>query len=114
METVTASDIKAFAKEFEGENDTRIELFVEYATAFVNENKWGRKYKLALILIACHLLTLGDREGNGGPVTAESVGELSRSYGQTTGSEDPELASTSYGQQFLSLRKTLVITPLIV
>jgi len=114
LDPITPQDIKAFAAELENETDERINLFIEYGLSFVNETKFGRKFKLAHVLITCHLITAAGRGGNGGGVTSESVGELSRSYGQTTGSGTDELATTSFGQQFIALRKTLLRTPLVV
>lgn len=114
METVTSEEIKAFAPELQSESDARIGMFIEFGKTFVNESKWSNKYKLGLILISCHLITIANRGGTGGAVTSERVGELARSYGQASGNGTDEMASTSYGQQFLMLRKTLLFTPIVV
>jgi hypothetical protein len=114
MVEVTAQDIKNYAQEMQSEGNQRIEMFIEFGRLFVSETKFGAKSKLGIILITCHLITMANRDGTGGAVTSERVGELARSYGQASGNSNQELASTAYGQQFLMLRKTLVITPLVV
>jgi len=114
MEPITSQDIKEFAPELQSESETRISMFIEFGKTFVNETKWANKFKLGHILITCHLITMANRGGQGGAVTSERVGELARSYGQASGNGTDELASTSYGQQFVMLRKTLLITPFVV
>lgn len=55
--------------------------------------------------LAAHLATIIMRRGNG-PLTAESVGQLSRSYGAIPGI-DGSLALTGYGAEFLRLCRRL-------
>jgi hypothetical protein len=52
--------------------------------------------------------------GSGGPITQEKVGDLSRSYGTYDLSGSEELGQTSYGREFLRVRKTLIISPWVV
>lgn len=116
MITVTPEDIQAYAPEFASTSDERLQLFIDYAWNFVAESKWARKTKMAVVLMTCHLLTRSNQAASGvaGPITAERVGELSRSYANNVNSLNPELSGTSYGQDFLALRKTLLITPIVV
>lgn len=113
---VTASDVTNVASEFSSENPTRIEAFIEQARLFVCETAWGDRAKTAIIYYTAHLLKLEKIEASGaaGPVTAERVGDLSRSYGQSAGGEASELAQTGYGRIILQLRKGLLITPMVV
>jgi hypothetical protein len=113
MATPTAAEVKAYAEKFSGLTDVKVGLFIESASLWVNETKWGRKHKMGMILMACHLLEVDQRSGAGGAIASESVGELSVSY--NLGSKaDSELDDTSFGRQFKSLRKTLGITPIVL
>lgn len=112
--TVTQSDITNVAPELAGESPERVNIFIEYAGLIVCCKKWGKKAKLATILMVAHLLTMSNREGKGGAVTSETVGDYSQSYGSGTSAGNEELGSTSYGTQYLMLRKTLLASPLIV
>lgn len=58
----------------------------------------------AVALLAAHTLTLSKRGGSGGPVTGESEGSLSRSYGGIQGAS--QLDSTSYGMELNRLRRS--------
>jgi hypothetical protein len=67
------------------------------------------KTKLARIFLAAHYGTSYTQASTGqtGPVTSESAGGLSRSYGQMFSSNSPEdFASTVYGQLYTSLVRT--------
>lgn len=109
---VTAAQVKEFAPEMGAQTDARVDLFIGYAGNWVDEGQWGRKYTQAIILMTCHLLTMAGRNGSGGSVTAEKVGDLSVSYGQ--GNPDDGLSVTSYGQLFQQLKRTIKKTPLVV
>ena len=114
MTTVTASDVLIYAPELSTLNNDLVEVYLELAQNFVYENKWGRKYKQAVCLLTAHFLTIKQRSaGSAGPITSESVGELSVSYGAVSDKAD-ELLTTTYGSMYYSLRKTLTITPLVV
>lgn len=91
---------------------SRIDRFIDFAKLSVNESVWGTKYDLGVAVMTAHLLTVSGRSGSGGPITSEKVGELAQSYGQVNVSGDEYLATTSYGQWFLQLRRTIPITPL--
>lgn len=109
---VTAAQVKAYAPEMDAQTDERVELFIEYAENWVDEGQWGRKYTQAVILMACHLLSVAARGSSSGAVTAEKVGDLSISYGQVN--PDDGLSVTSYGQLFQQLKRTIKKTPLVV
>lgn len=111
--TVTVQNVTDVAPELSTQSPERIELFIEYARLFLCEDKFGEKAKFAVILLTAHLLTLANRGGQGGAVSSESVGDLSRSFA-TGDMSDGEYGQTSYGQMFLRLRKSLVTTPIIV
>ena len=115
---ITATDVTNVAPEFTSQAQARIDSFIDIARGFICEEKWGEKAKNAIIFYTAHLLSLASRGASGasGPVTAERVGELSRSYGQISGGSDSEmeLSQTPYGLIFISMRKGLLITPLVI
>lgn len=117
--TITPDDIANVASEFSGISQERIDFFSGITESFVCEEAFGEKAKNAVLLYICHLLTMSKRGVSGavGPVTSEKVGELQRSYGQAgsgTSDEAGELAQTNYGIMFFTLRKGILITPIIV
>jgi len=66
----------------------------------------GATVRLARLYLAAHLgqVTLNARGGAAGPVTSESAGALRRSYGfLNTAAARQGLASTMFGQQYLSI-----------
>lgn len=121
--TITPEDVTNVAPEFKNVEDETIEVYIDIARDFVCVSKWGeKKGKHAIILMTAHMmkdLGIGSNESSSasGPVTMEKVGDLQRSYASaslTGGStSDQLLATTKYGRQFIMLRKTLVITPMV-
>lgn len=112
--SITKTDVTNVAPELASETTERINFFIDFARTFVCESKWGTKAKLATTVMAAHLATLSNRNGNSGAITSEKVGDYSQNYGPGATGSDSELSQTAYGTQFLMLRKTLVTTPLIV
>lgn len=108
---IQQSDISNVAPELASQSQARVDLFIEYARLFVNEEKWGSKAKFGIVLYACHLLTLSTTDGRN-QVTSEKVGELQVNYAAPQG--DDELNQTPYGLMYKNLRKTLPFTPLVV
>lgn len=118
------ADIKAYAGQFSELLDNKIQLYINYAKLSVPQKKWGVKYDFALLLLTCHLLTLAlidqssSKKGTLGAVTSETVGELSRTYGDGGGQQasinGDSLNQTTYGKEFLRLQRSLVKTPFVV
>lgn len=112
---VDAQLVKSIAPELQSESDTRIDLFIEIAKLRNDEDTWLTKYDYAVALDACHEITMANRAGSGGPVTMEKAGQLSVSYGSfQSGKYQIPYELTSYGIMYINLRKTLLITPLVV
>jgi hypothetical protein len=103
---------RIIAPEFKDRSSTDIEAALGIAECWLGESVWGSKYEVGLAYMAAHLLSMSDREGAGGPLTQESVGGVSASYG-TTGPSDELLTDTAYGRLFVSLRQTLATGPLV-
>jgi hypothetical protein len=105
--------LKSMAPELASETDERLNLYLGFAQLTINTSVWRDKADMGTALLACHMITMGNRQGSGGAIASESVGGISVSYSTTQG-KDGELSSTSYGSLYLQMRKTLVITPMIV
>lgn len=106
---VTPADLKAIAPELASETDPRLQLFIDLATDSVNLTAFGTRADKAVALLAAHFTTMANREGAGGSVSSESLGDWSRSY-STANTRDSELNSTAYGQLFITLMKSLGMT----
>ncbi len=70
----------------------------------------GDRRPMLVAYLAAHILTLGQRGGVSGPVTAQAEGQLSESYGATAMAKD-SLASTSYGAEYDRMSRACVFAP---
>lgn len=113
---ITPSAFKTRFPEFASESDDRVQMFLDDATIFVNERVWGTRCDLGVAYLAAHLLAINNRGSGGasGPVTSEKVGDLQRSYAAPTASNlDPTYASTTYGMEYVRIRKTIFTSPIV-
>jgi len=99
--TVSVAEFKELFPEFAGKSDDSIQFALDCVVENVSEAVFGNCYKRAVYLLLAHTVTMQGRGGSSGPVTSESVGSLSRSYGSTTSSS--YLSQTGYGTQYLGL-----------
>jgi len=107
--SVTASDIRDHFAEFSGLSDTVINRWKAQAERRVNVSQWGEKADDAVLWLTAHLLKVTSslacgQSGASGPVTAQKVGDLSVSYSVPTRMSQTFLASTTYGQYYLTLK----------
>lgn len=96
--------------------DARWSTFVAIAQEQLTAAAWGNVYGQASAYLAAHLLQVAIDAENAGagvagsPLTGITTGALSESYGATVAAsnntDDALLATTSYGRQFLALRRT--------
>lgn len=113
--------------EFKSVSDSTIDHFLESSTLVVSKKAWGKLYNLGLFAYTAHRLAIkgvlnvgldGSPIFNNGEnfksVSSKSAGGLSIGYtSQNTSSGNPsdyDLTSTSYGQEYLRLRR--LITPI--
>lgn len=68
---------------------------------------YGDKQELATAYLTAHMLTLSQRNGNAGRVTTVKEGDLSISY--SAGKDTGSLNATSYGQEFMRIKKTALM-----
>lgn len=113
MAAITWTDVMALAPELSSvSTDGRTYILAHVNTAlnlaeFDGED--GPKTRLARIYLAAHFgaISLAGATGASGPVTSESAGGLSRSYGTTTStSSGSGIERTGYGQLYLQLVRT--------
>jgi len=121
----TIDVLKALGPQYSSEPDATLETFLELAAQELDAQAWGSVYQQAVVLLALHKLTMRDRGeqkastvsgGSSGPVDSVSTGDLSISFGSSTGFatsgvEVAALAQTSYGKQFLELRAKTITGP---
>lgn len=106
---VTANDIKDHFAEFEDLSDTVINRWLEQAERRVNRTQWGNKADDATLWLTAHLLKLHLTLACGvqpapGPLTSQRVGDLAVTYKVPDRMAQTFLASTAYGQYYLTLR----------
>jgi len=107
----TLKEIKAIAQgddNFAGlqDADTAVQLALASADNFVSVGKFGKFAKDAQTYIAAHLLSLSFTEPGGrGPLSSESVGDVSVSYTLPYLNQTSVLGSTQYGLMYMELQK---------
>lgn len=94
--------VEARAPEFEGR--ARMTDLIAEAEMDIGAD-WGTRRNKAVALLVLHRLSMSERGAAGapGPITSETEGQVSRTYGWSGIYGD--LASTSYGVELLGLRK---------
>lgn len=120
--------IRLIGTEFSEIPDGTLEQLIEIARPMVSRKQFGKLYEQALAYLVCHKMKmagygtspLGDEMGNinsfGFAFSSVSEGGSSISFGASQNSniaKDAEYGLTSYGMQYLNIRK-LVIIPIHV
>lgn len=119
--------IRVIGPEFEGCPDDYLNQWIEIVTPMVSKKQFGKLYEQGIAYLVCHKLKMIGEGNNplgeefnisslGFGVSSVSEGGSSISFGASQSSNlspDAELALTSYGLQFLSIRR-MVIVPIHV
>jgi hypothetical protein len=99
----------------------RVELLIADAELEVNACSWGTLQKRAVGLLAAHFCELavrgdGGSSGATGSIKSEKVGELAVSYNGVSGggSDLTGYDATVWGVEYIRLRNTLPLTPVLV
>ena len=116
------SSFLALFDEFSDVNSRKINLFLDFAKRRISEKAWGDCAEEACYYLTAHLIASTGGEGGvggavAGPVTSETVGSLSRSYGQVqvnSNGNDELFTTTSYGRMFLNLRRECVVSGMVL
>lgn len=115
--------VRLIAKEFEEVEDETITKFIELEKPNLSKKRFGSSYEKGLALLACHRMKmngLGSSEygtvADAVHMTSFSEGESSVSFATNQANNsavDGEYTLTTYGLQFLTLKRTKVI-PIMV
>lgn len=102
-------------KGLEPEQACLVDVYLEIAGSMINVKVWKAKASNGHSLLTAHLLAMNPDTNirKGAPVSSVKVGPVSKSFA-VTASQDSELGTTSYGSQYLLLRRTIRRTPLAV
>ncbi len=112
----TAIQVQEKFPEFAQETEARITVFLEDALKEISPTAWGSDADNAQMLFACHsLCTVGNLGGNQavdpGAVKKEKIGEVATEYAvaspSSDASEEDVLKSTSYGREFLRIKRRI-------
>lgn len=99
--------------EFADTPDARVQIFLDDAALDMNEAFWGSKYDLGQVYLAAHLLIINQKtsvgkSGSSSPITGRTVDGSSVTYSDPiSAGGDPFMNSTSYGQNYSTLKKHL-------
>lgn len=114
--------IRLFAVEFNDVEDDVLGKWIEAVKPWVSKKQFGKLYESALAYLVCHKMKvagygenpLGELGGIGVGFALSSVSEggssISFGAGQSSNlNPDAELALTSYGLQYLQLRRSVIV-----
>lgn len=114
--------IRLVGNEFKDMEDEVLEKWLEIVRPMVSKKQFGKLYEQALAYLVCHKLKMsgfgenpiGDMGniGVGFSIGSVSEGGSSISFSANQGSNianDAELGLTSYGVQYLSLRRSVIV-----
>lgn len=114
--------IRLVGGEFKGVDDATLEKWIEIVRPMVSKKQFGKLYEQGIAYLVCHKLKmaghgenpLGDigTIGIGFAVGSVSEGGSSISFGANQSSNlaaDAELGLTSYGVQYLQLRRSVIV-----
>ncbi len=105
---ITPSGFLANYDEFQSLEESKIQAAITEATAFVSADAWGANYNQAVSLITAHILAM--RWLQVGAIAASAVQNAKGRDGGNRMDADSWLTGTAWGQQFLQLRKGLVVS----
>lgn len=112
--------VRLIGSEFSEVSDETIEKWLELSKSLISAKKFGTTYHQALALLTAHRLKMagyGDNSngsiGDAMLVNSYSEGEASVSFAASQSTNlmaDAELALTVYGLQFLTLRRSCIMS----
>lgn len=114
--------IRLIGTEFKDVEDGTLEHWIELTKPLVSKKQFGKLYEQAIAYLVCHKLKMAGNGQNplgelgaigiGFAVGSVSEGGSSVSFGANQSSNlatDAELGLTSYGLQYLSLRRSVIV-----
>lgn len=109
---ITWPDVVVIAAELASLGAAAQTLILEHVNTALNVSELGGesspRLKLARIYLAAHLATISTAGGEaaGGPLIAETIDNISRSYASPLSVSASQYNATSYGQLFATLVRT--------
>lgn len=112
---ISSVTVVQVAPEFSAEDVNRINAFIAYAEPYINRTVWGNKSDHAHALMTAHFLASSPSNGaaNGGPTQSDKVGDLATTYAVMPAKND-SLETSPYGRLLIQLRRTLLISPIVI
>ena len=113
----TLATFRRIAPELAIVTDDDAQGFLDDAAAQLSKSTWGSLYDQAHARLAAHLTSLSrpDLAGAAGPVTSESVGDLSRSYAAPASTQVPAAyAGSRHGIAFFQLQRRLGLSVMVI
>lgn len=110
----TWSQVTGFAPELAATAVATQTAYLDAAARLTNHAAFKTDADVAEALMAAHLLTLQARAamGGAGPITSNSVGPVSVSFG-TPAEAEKSLSQTGYGQMLRMFQRKLMQTPFL-
>jgi Protein of unknown function (DUF4054) len=105
---LSPSDFLSAYDEFKSLSESKVQTAIDEARDFCLQGRWGDKYNRAIALLAAHILAM--RWLQVGAIAASSVQNAKGRDGVNRMDSDAWLTGTVWGQQFLHLRKSIVVT----
>lgn len=91
----------------------QIDFYLDCACSMVNAQCWGSKFECGVIYLAAHLMTVANG-GETGAVTSKKIDKISVGYASTSfDTSDAAFSSTKYGRNYLALRETIIVFPVV-
>jgi hypothetical protein len=110
--------VENIAPHLESIPEGRFSVIIDVAKQSVAEDIWGDKSDYAAAVLTAHILTFltrGGAAGVSGEVKRKKIGDSEIEFATTMAGKyiegHHELNTTSYGKEFLRLRRSLVLTP---
>lgn len=107
----TPALVRTLFPEFSKKQDEEIQPYIDIAVLDTDSNIWGARFDSGSAYLTAHLMTMVGRSGGAaGPIIEDEVGDLRRKYGFVN--KDPHsLLSTSYGSEYMRMRRGIVRSP---
>jgi hypothetical protein len=105
----TISTVRRIAAEFASVSDDDVQGFLDDAALELSADFWGDLYARAQALVAAHLLGIAHPELAlpPGPISAEAVGAVSRSYAVAPAAQNSRWGTSRHGVEYLRLLRTM-------
>ena len=107
---------KVVAPEYASMIDAELDVFATEAEIEISETKWGARYPRGVALLTAHLIKVAPSNSSEssavGILNKTKVGNLERGY--ATKSDPSGYDRTSYGVEFLRLRKQVLMGPVML